>query len=262
MMSNFIKKAFSFLVFFSLLCFCRNSLFCQGEKFNKLELSGEWQNSSKFVTFDFEQQKIKHELKTFYGLWRGKIHTTSFSDLTVNPLVFENQLFMEYWILDNYKNPDKNSKIKLYLPESNIYEISLDKPFVKSEIYGYLILGSLENVVKIRYWNCDLELTEDVIENQKACITEKTVEINSKKNFLDFENLNDEYFRNIKKYIKIDDKIYTCVEGRGTKIRNVEKIDLKKEFPNLHFFEKKRDSFLVLDSPYLFFLEKTEKDLQ
>ena len=179
-----------------------------------------------------------------------------------NPLVFENQLFMEYWILDNYENPDKNSKIKLYLPESNIYEISLDKPFVKSEIYGYLILGSLENVVKIRYWNCDLELTEDVIENQKACITEKTVEINSKKNFLDFENLNDEYFRNIKKYIKIDDKIYTCVEGRGTKIRNVEKIDLKKEFPNLRFFEKKRDSFLVLDSPYLFFLEKTEKDLQ
>ena len=257
-MINCIKKSLLFFVYFSLSF---STCFSQSEKFNKSELLGEWQNSSKFITFDFEQQKIIHELKTFYGLWRGKLHFTSFDELNVNPLVFEQQLFMEYWKLDDFKNQNKKSEIKLYLPVSNVCEISLDKPLVKPEIYGYLVLGSLENVVKIRYWLCDLELEEYVIENQKAIISENTVDLSSKQNFSTLVNLTDEYYRNIKKYIKIDDKLYTCVEGRGTKIRNVEKINLKKAFPELKIIEKNKMSYLVLDLPYLYFSNKTEKQL-
>ncbi len=250
-MRFFCKTSFFCIIFFFLNFFCICSMFTQSVELSDTELVGEWQNSAKFVNFNFDKEEVIHELKTFYGLWRGKIHKTSFNELNVSPLVFENQLFMEYWILDNFENSDKNSKIKFYFPASNVFEISLDKPFVKNEIYGYLILDSLENVIKIMYWLCDLELSEEILQNQKAMITENTVELKSNQNFVTLENLEDEFFRNIKKYIKIGDKLYTCVEGRGTKIRNIEKIDLIKEFPKYQFIKKNESNFLVLDSPYL-----------
>ena len=90
-------------------------------------------------------------------------------------------------------------------------------------------------------------------------ITENTVETNSKTNFSEIFTLEDVIFRNIQKYIKIDDKLYTCVEGRGVKIRNVEKINLEKEFSNYQIIEKDKTSYLVLDKPYLYFSKKIKE---
>ena len=119
-------------------------------------------------------------------------------------------------------------------------------------------MDSFENVIKIRYWLCDLEIDDEILQNQKAIITENTVELNSKTNFVNLSTLDDDYFRNIQKYIKIDDKLYTCVEGRGVKIRNIEKINLVSEFPNYQIIEKDKISYLVLDKPYLYFSKKIQ----
>lgn len=258
-MKIFSRKLNFKIIFFTLVySFCVLSVFSQTQKFDKTELSGEWENSSKFITFDFENQKIIHELKTFYGLWRDKPYSISFDELKVVPLVFENQLYMQYWILDkNFANLS-NSKFKLYLPKSNICDISLDVSLMQDEIYAYLVLDSLENVVKIRYWLCDLEIDDEILQNQKAMITENTVETNSKTNFSEIFTLEDVIFRNIQKYIKIDDKLYTCVEGRGVKIRNVEKINFEKEFSNYQIIEKDKTSYLVLDKPYLYFSKQVQ----
>ena len=241
--------------------FCVFSVFSQTPKFDKSELSGEWENSSKFITFDFENQKIIHELKTFYGLWRDKPYSILFDDLNVVPLVFENQLFMQYWILDENFSKISKSKFKLFLPKSNICDIRLDISLMQDELYAYLVLDSFENVVKIRYWLCDLEIDDEILQNQKAMITENTVELNSKTNFSNLSTLEDEYFRNIQKYIKIDDKLYTCVEGRGVKIRNIEKINLATEFPNYQIIEKSKTTYLILCEPYLYF-SKNNKNLE
>ena len=257
---NFFSKKLNLkiLLYVILNLFCILSLFSQNEKFNKSELSGEWENTSKFITFDFENQKIIHELKTFYGLWRDKTNSISFDELKVVPFVYESQLFMQYWILAENDSKLVNSKFKLFLPKSNICDISLDKSLIQTEIYAYLILDSLENVIKIRYWLCDLEIDNENLQNQKAMITENTVELNSNANFSKLSSLDDEYFRNIQKYIKIDDKLYTCAEGRGVKIRNVEKINLEREFSNYQIIEKDNTSYLVLDKPYLNFSKKIQ----
>ena len=258
-MKVFTKNLYLKILIFSLVnVFCIFSIFSQSVRFNKTELSGEWQNSSKFITFDFENETIIYELKTFYGLWRDKPYSVSFDELKVEPLVFENQLFMQYWILDEVSSKLSNSKYKLYLPNSNICDISLDNSLLQDEVYAYLVLDSLENVIKIRYWLCDLEIDDEILQNQKAIITENTVELNSKANFSVLSTLDDEYFRNIQKYIKIDDKLYTCVEGRGVKIRNIEKINLVSEFPNYQIIEKVKISYLVLDKPYLYFSKKIQ----
>ena len=250
------------LIFFVLVnLICIISAFSQTLKFEKSELSGEWENSSKFITFDFENQKIIHELKTFYGLWRDKPYSILFDDLNVVPLVFENHLFMQYWILDENFSKISKSKFKLFLPKSNICDISLDISLMQDELYAYLVLDSFENVVKIRYWLCDLEIDDEILQNQKAMITENTVELNSKTNFSNLSTLEDEYFRNIQKYIKIDDKLYTCVEGRGVKIRNIEKINLATEFPNYQIIEKSKTTYLILCEPYLYF-SKNNKNLE
>ena len=57
--------------------------------------------------------------------------------------------------------------------------------------------------------------------------------------------------KKFKKYIKIGDKTYTCVEGRGVKIRNVKKINLTQEFKQYKFIEKGNKSYLVLQNPYM-----------
>lgn len=245
-----MKALFKILFVISLInLFVTFDVFCQIDMFNQIELEGEWQNSAKFINFNFEQKKIIHELKTFYGLWRDKPFYTSFDELSVVPLVFNNELFLQYWVLDeSLSKENKNAtKLKLYLPKSNIDEISLDKTELYDEIYAYLFLNENE-VIKIRYWLVNLDLTNDDFENQKAFITENTVNLSNNE---PLSNLQDEYFRNIKKYIKIADKIYTCVEGKGVKIRNIEKIDFKEKFPNFRFFTKEKSSFLVLDKAYM-----------
>ena len=258
-MKFFTKNLYSKILFLSLVnMFCIFSIFSQSAKLNKSELSGEWQNSSKFITFDFENEKIIHELKTFYGLWRDKPYSISFDELKVSPFVYENQLFMQYWVLDENVSALTKSNLKLFLPKSNLCDISLDVSLMQDEIYAYLVLDSFENVIKIRYWLCDLEIDNEILENQKAMITENTVEINSKTNFVNLSTLDDEYFRNIQKYIKIDDKLYTCVEGRGVKIRNIEKINLVTEFTNYQIIEKDNSSYLVLDKPYLYFSKQIQ----
>ena len=223
------------------------NIFSQGINFNQSELQGEWQNSKKFIQFDFENKKIVHELKTFYGLWRDKPFETDFSSLKIEPLVFENQLFVEYWILDSFFDKEKKSKLKLYLPASNIKEISLDNPKIQSEVYAYLFLDET-SAIKIRYWLVDLEFESDSFENERGMITENTVDVKSN---VALSDLQDEYYRNIKKYIKIADKVYTCVEGRGTKIRNIEKINFVQEFEQHNFFTKDKKSFLVLQKAYM-----------
>ena len=163
-MKVFTKNLYLKILIFSLVnVFCIFSIFSKSVRFNKTELSGEWQNSSKFITFDFENEKIIHELKTFYGLWRDKPYSVSFGELKVEPLVFENQLFMQYWILDEISSKLSNSKYKLYLPNSNVCDISLDNSLVQDEVYAYLVLNSLENVIKIRYWICDLEIDDEIL---------------------------------------------------------------------------------------------------
>lgn len=241
---NFNKKII-LLVIISLF-FC-STIFSQDLIFNQTELQGEWQNSKKYIHFDFENKKIIHELKTFYGLWRDKPFDTDLSSLQIEPLVFQNQLFIEYWVLDSFFDKEDKSKLKLYLPASNIKDISLDNPKIQNEVYAYLILD--ENyAIKIRYWLVDLELESEDLENQRGMITENTVDLSSS---VVLSNLQDEYYRNIKKYIKIGDKTYTCVEGRGVKIRNVKKINLTQEFKQYKFIEKGNKSYLVLQNPYM-----------
>lgn len=259
-MKFFFRNLSVKLIFFVLVnLICIISVFSQTLKFEKAELSGEWENSSKFLTFDFENQKIIHELKTFYGLWRDKPYSISFDELKVVPFVYENQLYMQYWILDEDNPKISNTKFKLFLPKSNICDISLNISLMQDELYAYLVLDSFENVVKIRYWLCDLEIDDEILQNQKAMITENTVELNSKTNFSNLSTLEDEYFRNIQKYIKIDDKLYTCVEGRGVKIRNIEKINLATEFPDYQIIEKNKTSYLVLDKSYMKFSKNIQE---
>ena len=206
------------------------------QSFDKTEFQGEWQNSSKFINFDFEQNIIVHELKTFYGLWRDKSYYTKISDLAVFPLIYENELFMQYWILDDFYKIKNNTKLKLYLPANNIDEISLDDPKIYKYIYAYLFISDNE-AIEIRYWLVNLDLDEEFLETQRAMVTESTVNLSNNEILSD---LQDDYFRNIKKYIKIGDKIYTCVEGRGIKIRNIKIVNFKELFPNYKFFNKEK----------------------
>ena len=249
-MKIFLKINSVFKITFLILLnlFFTNFVFSQDVILDESELQGEWQNSKKFIHFDFENKKIVHELKTFYGLWRDKPFPTDFSSLKVSPLVFEKQLFMEYWILDSFFNDEKKSKLKLYLPASNVRKISLDNPEIQEEVYAYLFLSE-DIAIKIRYWLVDLDFEFEDLEAQRGMITENTVDLISNTVLSD---LQDEYFRNIKKYLKIGDKIYTCIEGRGTKIRNIEKINFKQQFEQCDFFVKRNKSYLVLEKAYMF----------
>ena len=242
--SKFIKCSFCFLLLINFTFF---HLFSQTSTDEFSEFAGEWQNSSKFINFDFENNNIIHELKTFYGLWRDKKEFSKIDKLKVLPLVYENQLFMQYWILDDFFKTDKNSKLKLYLPKNNVDEILLDNPEIYQELYAYLFVNEIQ-IVKIRYWVVNLDLEEEVLINQKATITENTVNLTKNNTSLD---LKDEGFRNIKKYLKIGDMYYTCVEGRGTNIRNIEILE-KKDFSVLKIINKNDESYLLLQNPYMY----------
>lgn len=237
-----VKPLFSLVLLF-ISCF---SLSSQILSMNQEGFVGEWYNSSKYITFDFENKKIIHQLKTFYGLWRDKEVFTDLEDIKIKPLVYDNQLFLQYWELES--NIENEPKFNLYLPTSNIDEISLDNSIIYNQIYGFLFIDE-ENVIKIRYWLVNLDLSQDILDTQLGIINSSTVDVNSGSVLT---NLPEDKYLNTKKYIQISDKIYTCVEGRGTKVRNVEVINMKNEYPNLKFIKNDDISYLVLDNAYMY----------
>lgn len=209
---------------------------------NPLDIEGVWQNNQRQIQFDYQQSKINLRLRTFYGLWLDKPYEIKFSDLEVMPLVYNDELYISYW-----KNNSEN--INLFIPQSNIQDISIDEQKKSESIYAYYfekdenhdLLQNNENfllnkVIKIRYW-----LTNSIPNDEKAYI-----------------KLNDETEIQIDKFIVIGKSVYTSVTGRGTNVRNIQYENIEEKYPNKKFISIDDVNFLVLNKPYLKKIDKED----
>ncbi|MGP1587801.1 MAG: hypothetical protein ACTTHG_05595 [Treponemataceae bacterium] len=195
------------------------------DKKNKnLELDGIWENSHRKIVFDSENRTVKIQLKNYYGLWLDSVYYGDF-DLAENlSLIFEERLYFDYC--------KKDMQIEnLFLPCCNIHQIQICEQIIDENIYGFYFTDeNFENALKIRYWQCSIEnySLEDKVTFK---LSDSTIEC--------------------VKYILIGNQLYTCVKGRGKRIRNYELIEFKKTYPDAKFITVKDVEYIILEKPYV-----------
>ena len=194
---------------------------CYSVEFNPDEV---WENSTRKIRFDLNDNCAYIRLKTFYGLWLDTEYRIDFDFQKRQPLVHEDFLFVRYWKESHFV---KN----YYLPCSNSSEITLDEQVTDENVYGYYFSES--SVYAVRYWKCSSDVFDD----------EKKIELNTEEN---------KVF--IPKYLQIADDYYTCIQGRGEKLRRLQKIErssFENAYPEFQFFTQGENSYLVLQKHYL-----------
>lgn len=181
-----------------------------GENFTEVtQITGKWQNYSRIIDFSTGYSW----LKTFYNLWKEQPEEL-FQKENVKLLQIDNKLYTNFY----KKNYD------VYTCVNNIFDYALCQLNIQENIYSYafIIDNDIEKVYKIRYWLCNVDYADTIIEYEKL---------------------------KIPKYIKINENVYTCVTGRGTKLRNVKLQTMAEVFNNENII--KNEEFLVIGDELL-----------
>lgn len=135
------------------------------------------------------------------GAWNILISYNDFKETVVVPVaVFDDKLFVDYYLVK------KENNVTLYEKASNASGITVNKPLLDKEVYSYMDTDS--GVYKIRYWQTDM----DYDGKTKAVLQEG------------------ENSYEVPKHLLIGDTVYTCVAGRRTEVRNIEKIASLPQF--------------------------------
>ena len=204
------------------LFLCSSFCFAQNVSLQNVNLQDTvWQNSTRVVHFFLDENALSIRLKNYYGLWLDTEYKIEY-DFEKNPLlVLDNDLYVRYW-------NESSSEKKFYLPCANFSEITLDKQVTDENVYGYYIND--EAVFTVRYWKC----SGDIFDSEK----------------LIFLKIDENNSVQIPKFLKIGDDFYTCIQGRGEKLRNIQKMpknDFLAKYPQIKF-----DSpYMVLSPSYL-----------
>ena len=232
-----IKNKFCRL-FSAVFIFLAGTILCPAQTASGLDarISSDevWENSNRKVRFDSAENVAYIRLKNYYGLWLDTEYKINFDFQKNPPFINEDSLYVRYW-------QESQTAKNYYLPCANFSEITLDEQVTDENVYGYYFSES--EVFVIRYWKC----SRDVFDAEKKI----SLNLSGEKN-LSSGAQPDSVF--IPKYIQIADDCYTCIQGRGEKIRNVKKIERKvfeSGFADLKFLTQDGCSYLVLQKPYL-----------
>lgn len=210
-----LKKKF---LGFAFLLFLSVSL-CNAQPSAELK----WENESRVIRFDFDANQVFIRLKNYYGLWLDDEYNVDWNFSKKKLLITENSAYVRFW----YKVLPQQD---YYVPQNNFSEITMDEQANDDYVYAYLFTG--EKTFRVRYWKCSM----DVFDEQKTiCHTIDSI---------DYQ---------IPKFLIVGGIPYTCIMGRGEKLRNNIFVDFEKEFPEAKFIKSDSDekAYLVLDKPYL-----------
>ncbi len=267
-MKMFFKVTAVFFLFFIPAVF-----FASDENINIVDvpelLHGVWQNDSRIVVFE-QNSSMDIVLKLFYGwyydraaeprenvperprndatsiesqvvtasfepiipesdvcgAWNVVLYYPNFNKTVVVPVaVFGQKLYTDFKIIK------ENENHQIFEAASNASGITINLPDFAENIYSYY--QSDENMYKIRYWQTDMDYDAETLAEFKV------------------ENAN--YF--IKKHLKVGQTVYTCVPGKGTVIRNIEKIS-----KDLFSFELSPDKRICVNSDSYLSLSQIKVD--
>lgn len=186
-----------------------------------------WQNKNRVIRFAPDENVLYIRLKNYYGLWLDSEYKVDF-DFQKNPLLILNgDLYISYW-----KESEKTENY--YLPCTNFSEITLDEHPTAENVYGYYFTEN--DFYEVRYWKCSKDIfdEEKMVELTEGQVLEKIILI--------------------PKFIRIADDFYTCVPGRGVKLRNkikTEKNDFFQRYEDFRIFDIDGISYMVTSKPYL-----------
>lgn len=193
--NTLMKRMFLFILLlfsFSLFSQENNDLFTQELQIDNdylIELKGIWENPYRILIFD-ESLNCNIVLKTFYGWYYDpSIKTKTLVLDSVYPLCINDSLYLEYYQVKQVDNGF------FYKPCSNITDYLINAIKEKNEIYGYYEKDN--EFYRIRYWKVEKDFSDEIAR---------------------YEDIQ------VDKMIKIAGASYTCVPGKGTKIRNIETI--------------------------------------
>ncbi|MCR5699340.1 MAG: hypothetical protein K6G52_06840 [Treponemataceae bacterium] len=205
------------LVFFCALLFL--SFFCAAQDSSEVK----WENKNRVVRFDFDNDLVFIRLKNFYGLWLDDEYQVNWDFSKKKLLLTEDELYVRFW----YKILPE---IDYYVPQNNFSEITMDNQATDEYVYAYLFTGT--KTFRVRYWKCSMDVYD---EQKKITHTIDSVEYQ------------------LPKYLIVGGIPYTCIMGRGEKLRNNIFIDFEQEFPKAKFIKSDNDEKrnLVLDEPFL-----------
>ncbi|MBR5867542.1 MAG: hypothetical protein IKZ04_06485 [Spirochaetaceae bacterium] len=267
-MKMFFKVTAVFFLFF-----IPSVLFASDENINIEDvpelLHGVWQNDSRIVVFE-QKPSMDIVLKLFYGWYydrtaepeenvparprndatsiKAQVVTVSFEPIipesnvsgawnvvlfypdfnktvVVPVAVFNQKLYTDFNILI------ENENHQVFQAASNASGITVNLPSFSENIYSYYQAD--ENMYKIRYWQTDMDYDSETL--------------------AEFKIENENFF--VKKHLKVGQTVYTCVPGKGTVIRNVEKISR-----DLFSFELSPDKRICVNSDCYLSLSQIKAD--
>lgn len=264
-MKNFVRIGTG-LVFF--LC-VSTSLFCQDSKYEIPDLlKGIWQNGNRIISF--QQKEPAHIfLKLFYqwyydrtaepsfdvperprndatsevaeeisvafepiieanqdsGAWNVSLYYPGFNETVIVPVaVFNGQMYIDFMIA--FEDFEENT-LQLQAA-SNASGITVNLPLIDKEVFSLFNTGN--SLYKVRYWQTNMDYEQ---ETQAV-----------------FGDSKGEY--TVPKHLQIGKTTYTCVPGRGTRIRNIEQLP----FENEGYTQSPDGRIWVSDVPYLTLLSE------
>lgn len=158
---------------------------------DKKNLVGIWENPYRIVIFD-DSLCCDIVLKTFYGWYFDpSIKEKSLKDNSVYPLCINDSLYLDYYEVFEI------AQGVFYKPCSNIVDFLINESKESIEVYGYYEVD--DKFYQIRYWKIDKDFVDETAIYQD--------------------------FIQVQKMISIGDSYYTCVPGKGLKIRNVKEVE-------------------------------------
>lgn len=163
--------------------------------------SGVYHDGQRIIAFSGEKNG-NIILKTYYGWYYDAYYAIEKYPLDVNPLELNGGLYTKYWKKSDIANGES---IVYWRPCTNSKGFSIIPSVLDENIYGFLTTP--ESLYRIRYWKVSVPYTDQrvsVIDNDQT---------------LQYE---------IDKYILIGSVVYTCVNGRGSVVRNYDKTALEK----------------------------------
>ncbi len=166
----------------------------------------------------------------FSGAWNVHLFYSSCNKKVVVPVaVFNGKLYTDFMIL--FQGEEKQ---RIFQSASNGSGITINLANVAENVYSFFDTGT--SLYKIRYWQTGMDYDADA----KA----------------EFSDSDGTYL--LQKHLRIGGTMYTCVPGRGNKIRNVEKVDYEK-IKQFKFSEDER--ICVSGKEYLSLYNSDPKEL-
>ena len=168
---------------------------------------GIYENSNKFIIISDENMPDKGVYKLFYSFYYDGEYAFEADNEPFCVVEIDNKLYTDYWIrYDIVITPDSLSKCVFWLPAGNMKEISLNPPYRKESLYGYLVVygddGELSEILCIHYWLTDCEYSDEQV----------SVPLDGGKKV------------SIPEFTKIGSYTYKCINGRKPLVRHAEKI--------------------------------------